>query len=94
MLKINKNEYQDFKNKTQNYDNIISNFQNQLNIYSHELAKYKSIVQQMANVIKPITLYNEPKSIIKCVQDAYLSESTKENTLILVNKYIGFCILQ
>ena len=48
----------------------------------------------MANVIKPITLYNEPKSIIKCVQDAYLSESTKENTLILVNKYIGFCILQ
>lgn len=35
--------------------------------------------------------YNEPKPLLKCVEEALISPLTKNNTLSLVKQYIQFC---
>lgn len=91
LLKINKKEYDEYQSNKESFSKIIQNYQNQLNIYSNKLATYESIFQKIFNIIKPISNYDEPKSLLKCIEDAYMSEITKKNTSILVKKYIKFC---
>ena len=91
LLKLNKKEYDEFQTNNNYYDMLIQKYQNQLNISSNKLTTYESIINQIFNIIKPVSQYKEPKSIIKFIEDAYLSKSTKENSLILIKKYIKYC---
>lgn len=91
LLKLNKKDYDEFQTKKIFYDDLIEKYQTQINIYSNKIMEYESIINQIFNIIKPVSQYKEPKSLIKCIEDAYLSKSTKENALILIKKYINFC---
>ncbi len=53
--------------------------------------EYQSIIQQIYNLIKPFIKYNEPKPLLKCVEETLISPLTKNNTLSLFKQYIQFC---
>ena len=51
----------------------LENFQNQINICSQNIKEYQSIIQQIYNLIKPMIKFNEPNSLLKCVEEALIS---------------------
>lgn len=91
LLQIKKSDLDEFKKQQKTNNDLLNKYQNQLNLYSNKITTYESIFQKILNLIKPIFPHYEPKSLIKCVEDSYLSPLTKSNALILVKKYINFC---
>ena len=91
ILKIKKEEIEEYLSKKKVDDNALQNYQQQLNICSQKVKEYQSVLQQIYNLVKPLVNSTEPKPLLECVEEAFISPLTKTNTLSLVKQYIQFC---
>ena len=80
LLKIQINEIDKYLSKKKLEDKIL----NQINFCTQKIKEYQSIIQQIYNLIKQMVKFNEPKPLLKCVEEALISPLTKNNTLSLV----------
>ena len=91
ILKIKKEEIEEYLSKKKVDDNTLQNYQRKLNIFSQKVKEYQSILQQIYNLVKPLVNSTEPKPLLDFVEEAFISPLTKTNTLSLVKQYIQFC---